>query len=194
MLLLSEKELPDSIDVAGKPYDISVDFRDWIRVDLVLRDPHIPEVAKLPIICQFIGPELLESQETPEDLWAGIFAFYTCQKPMKEPPASLTSDRTAYRYDEDWWLLYAAFKQQYNIDLLTVGLHWFEFRALVEGLTDDTQFIKIAQIRTRDTSKLKGDEKRQADQLERYWRIDDDQQEERDPHEIEAELLARITK
>ena len=40
MLLLSEKELPDSIDVAGKPYDISVDFRDWIRVDLVLRDPH----------------------------------------------------------------------------------------------------------------------------------------------------------
>lgn len=193
MLQLTADELPVSVDIADHSYPISVDFRDWIRVDLILKDPEIPEATKLPIICQFIGPELLMTQEPPEDLWAGIFSFYTCNRPYKEPPVTGTNDRTAYRFDKDWWLLYAAFRQQYGINLLTARLHWFEFRALMDGLTEDTQFIQVVQIRTRDTSKLKGEEKRQADRMERYWRIEDTaQDEERDPTEIEAELLAKI--
>lgn len=193
MLAISQEELPTRITADDLEIPVSADFRSWIKADLILKDRQIPKEAKLPVICQYIGLDLTNLDVTIPDLWAGIFKFYMCeQEPRGEAVSS--SRATAYRFDCDWWLIYAAFIQQYGINLLAADLHWFEFRALLDGLTEQTQFIKVVQARLRDTSKLKGEEKAQAEKLKRYWRVPDDSaQEERDPHEIEAELLAKIS-
>lgn len=193
MLAISQEELPTRITADDLEIPVSADFRSWIKADLILKDRQIPKEAKLPVICQYIGLDLTNLDVTIPDLWAGIFKFYMCeQEPRGEAVSS--SSATAYRFDCDWWLIYAAFIQQYGINLLTADLHWFEFRALLDGLTEQTQFIKVVQARLRDTSKLKGEEKAQAEKLKRYWKVPDDSaQEERDPHEIEAELLAKIS-
>lgn len=193
MLAISQEELPTRIIADDLEIPVSADFRSWIKADLIMKDRQIPKEAKLPVICQYIGLDLSRLDVTIPDLWAGIFKFYMCeQEPRGEAVSS--SSATAYRFDCDWWLIYAAFIQQYGINLLTADLHWFEFRALLDGLTEQTQFIKVVQARLRDTSKLKGEEKAQAEKLKRYWRVPDDSaQEERDPHEIEAELLAKIS-
>lgn len=193
MLAISQEELPTRITADDLEIPVSADFRSWIKADLILKDRQIPKEAKLPVICQYIGLDLTDLDVTIPDLWAGIFKFYMCeQEPRGEAVSS--SRATAYRFDCDWWLIYAAFIQQYGINLLRADLHWFEFMALLDGLTEQTQFIKVVQARLRDTSKLKGEEKAQAEKLKRYWRVPDDSaQEERDPHEIEAELLAKIS-
>lgn len=193
MLAISQEELPTRIIADDQEIPVSADFRSWIKADLIMKDRQIPKEAKLPVICQYIGLDLTNLDVTIPDLWAGIFKFYMCeQEPRGEAVSS--SSATAYRFDCDWWLIYAAFIQQYGINLLRADLHWFEFRALLDGLTEQTQFIKVVQARLRDTSKLKGEEKAQAEKLKRYWRVPDDSaQEERDPHEIEAELLAKIS-
>ena len=193
MLAISQEELPTRIIADDLEIPVSADFRSWIKADLIMKDRQIPKEAKLPVICQYIGLDLSRLDVTIPDLWAGIFKFYMCeQEPRGEAVSS--SSATAYRFDCDWWLIYAAFVQQYGINLLTADLHWFEFRALLDGLTEQTQFIKVVQARLRDTSKLKGEEKAQAEKLKRYWKVPDDSaQEERDPHEIEAELLAKIS-
>lgn len=192
MLAISQEELPTRIIADDLEIPVSADFRSWIKADLIMKDRQIPKEAKLPVICQYIGLDLSRLDVTIPDLWAGIFKFYMCeQEPRGEAVSS--SSATAYRFDCDWWLIYAAFIQQYGINLLTADLHWFEFRALLDGLTEQTQFIKVVQARLRDTSKLKGEEKAQAEKLKRYWKVpDDNAQEERDPHEIEAELLAKL--
>lgn len=192
MLAISQEELPTRIIADDLEIPVSADFRSWIKADLIMKDRQIPKEAKLPVICQYIGLDLTNLDVTIPDLWAGIFKFYMCeQEPRGE---AVSSNRaTAYRFDCDWWLIYAAFIQQYGINLLRADLHWFEFRALLDGLTEQTQFIKVVQARLRDTSKLKGEEKAQAEKLKRYWKVPDDSaQEERDPHEIEAELLAKL--
>lgn len=192
MLAISQEELPTRIIADDLEIPVSADFRSWIKADLILKDRQIPKEAKLPVICQYIGLDLTNLDVTIPDLWTGIFKFYMCeQEPRGEAVSS--SRATAYRFDCDWWLIYAAFIQQYGINLLRADLHWFEFRALLDGLTEQTQFIKVVQARLRDTSKLKGEEKAQAEKLKRYWKVPDDSaQEERDPHEIEAELLAKL--
>lgn len=192
MLAISQEELPTRIIADDLEIPVSADFRSWIKADLIMKDRQIPKEAKLPVICQYIGLDLTNLDVTIPDLWTGIFKFYMCeQEPRGEAVSS--SRATAYRFDCDWWLIYAAFIQQYGINLLTADLHWFEFRALLDGLTEQTQFIKVVQARLRDTSKLKGEEKAQAEKLKRYWKVPDDSaQEERDPHEIEAELLAKL--
>nr|DAZ24295.1 MAG TPA: hypothetical protein [Caudoviricetes sp.] len=192
MLAISQEELPTRIIADDLEIPVSADFRSWIKADLIMKDRQIPKEAKLPVICQYIGLDLSRLDVTIPDLWAGIFKFYMCEQEPKGESVN-SSKATAYRFDCDWWLIYAAFIQQYGINLLRADLHWFEFRALLDGLTEQTQFIKVVQARLRDTSKLKGEEKAQAEKLKRYWKVPDDSaQEERDPHEIEAELLAKL--
>ena len=194
MLRTSLVELPTALNVEDDSLPIAYDFRTWIKVDLIMKDHDIPDEAKLPLICQYIGVDLFHFSGSAEDLWASIFNFYICDTPMKSSEGMTKSKDIAYRFDCEWWLIFAAFQQQYGLNLLTAKLHWFEFRALLDGLTETTEFIKVVQARLRDTSKLKGEERTQAEKLKRYWKVPDGnaEVEERDPHEIEAELLARI--
>lgn len=52
-------------------------------------------------------------------------------------------------YNKDASLIYAAFMQQYGIDLIEMQgrLSWNQFKALMDGLTEDTKFIQVIQIR-----------------------------------------------
>lgn len=194
MLWLETEDLPRSISVSGKEYPIQADFRTWVRVDSIIQDNAIPEELKLPVICRVIGFNLFTFEGEQTDLWHALMGFFYCGKQLKESHAK-TNGRQAYRFDYDMDLIYAAFRQQYNINLLKADLHWFEFRALFNALTEDTVIVKVIGFRTRDISKLKGDERKQAQELERYYRLPDDEsvEKERTPQEIEAELLARIT-
>ena len=94
-------------------------------------------------------------------------------------------------------LIYAAFMQQYHIDLLTVNLHWYEFKSLFDGLTENTQLIKVIGYRTTEIDKMPKEQRKEALRLKEFWKIPNDfmcQENDRTPQEIEAELLARIEK
>ena len=56
-----------------------------------------------------------------------------------------------FSFTQDAPYIYAAFRQQYGIDLLAERgkLHWWAFNALLKGLTADTQFVRILQIRQK---------------------------------------------
>lgn len=194
MLWLEKADLPKSISVDGKDYPILADFRTWVRVDSIIRDNAIPEELKLPVICRAIGLDLFHFNGDQTDLWQALKGFYFCGKQPKESHAK-TNGRQGYRFDYDMDLIYAAFRQQYNIDLLEAELHWFEFKALFNALNDQTMMVRVIGYRTRDISSLKGEERKQAQELERFYRLPDDEsiEKERTPQEIEAELLARIT-
>lgn len=194
MLWLKREDLPESIDANGTILPIFADFRTWVRVDSVIQDNAIPEELKLPVICDLIGINPFVFKGDQKDLWDAIMGFYFCDKKPKESHAK-TNGRQGYRFEYDMDLIYAAFRQQYNINLLDAKLHWFEFKALFNALSDDTMIIRVIGYRTRDTSSLKGEEKSHAQRLEKYYRLPEDkgpEKKERTPQEIEAELLARL--
>ena len=56
-------------------------------------------------------------------------------------------------YEVDAEAIYAGFRQQYGIDLLRANLHWYEFRALLSGLSEYTVAAKIRQIAPDDVDK-----------------------------------------
>ena len=60
-----------------------------------------------------------------------------------------------FSFTQDAPYIYAAFRQQYGIDLLAERgkMHWWAFNALLRGLTDATQFVKILQIRQKPIPK-----------------------------------------
>ena len=57
-------------------------------------------------------------------------------------------------------MIYSAFMQQYKIDLSDTRMHWWKFKALFGGLSEDTHIVKAIQYRTIDLSTIKDKEQK----------------------------------
>lgn len=197
MLWLHESDLPKSVNINGREYPIASDFRTWIRIDAIIQDRDIPIEMKPILAIQY---SQIETREPTLATFEALLLFLNGNKPQQKTPGKRSkiseNDAPAFRYDWDNDLLYAAFRQQYGINLLKEQMHWFEFRALLNGLTDQTQLVQVMRYRSVDTSKMKGEEKKAAEDLKRYYAIPEDTEGAREPaktpQEREAELLAKL--
>lgn len=158
MIDLTRKALPNTVTVDGKAFSINTDFRVWIRfeIDLAKRAQPI-EVgyifrSEIPKACSI--EELLEFAR-PRDELPRIIG-HGSGDPVID-----------YEYDSDY--IYAAFRGQYGIDLLTEDMHWHVFLALIKGLNDSTRMREIMGYRSysKDTKNVD-----QYERLKMAWRIE----------------------
>ena len=179
---------PDSVSVCGTKHPVNTDFRIMCRFELAIQKSDTAEITSA-VSDFFIG-------NIPADINAAVNAvleFYLCGKQAEDGKDSGKNDKRCYDYNEDWKYFIAAFRQQYGIDLNTALLHWWEFSALFSGLTDDTELIKIMQIRCtnlkdisdkKERDRIKKLQERYA--LKQYRRKHYKTAEERDRAMIEA--------
>ena len=84
------------------------------------------------------------------------------------------SPRRLYDYDQDAERIFASFWAVYGLDLNAVSyLHWWKFRAMFDALPDDSAIMRAIYWRSVDTSKLKGEEKKNADKKKKYYALRD---------------------
>lgn len=189
---LTRKNLPTNVVVNNHSYDIVTDFRAWILFECIALDVSVDPYYKPAILMNTV---MLEAprQEEKEQVLHALFSFYRMDKPIKE---MTSTHKEGYRFSFDLDLIYAAFYQQYHIDLLTIELHWWQFKSLFDGLTKDTKFIEIVGYRTMDTSLLKDKtQKRKYEQLQTYYALPKTKDVfARTQEEIEASLLKNIEK
>lgn len=134
--------LPKSVAIGGQDYAINTDFRVGIQFEGLLsrqmgESERILEMLRLyyPII----PPDSVEAIQ--QILW-----FYRCGKEER----SITDSSTpAYSFEQDDGYIFAAFVDQYQIDLSEIDyLHWWKFRSMFQSLRDDTEIMKIMGYRT----------------------------------------------
>lgn len=124
MLDLTKKKLPQAIEVGGRFYRIKTDYRYWLRFLQIVKEP-----ATLDDF------DFLYLDDIPEDKQAGVDAlveFCFIKNPLPRSTGGNSEPVFSYEQDED--LIYAAFYEQYSIDLLKTNLHWHQFSALLNGL------------------------------------------------------------
>lgn len=64
-----------------------------------------------------------------------------------------------YGLDIDQWRIYAAFRQQYGIDLNVDRIHWFTFMGLLSNL-QECAFTRVMDVRQKKiTAKMSNEEK-----------------------------------
>lgn len=87
--------------------------------------------------------------------WQGLLWFYRCGK---DPPKTGTggSRRRArpYDFDVDAELVYASFWQAYRLDLTRSRMHWWQFRALFNGLPEKCPLGRVIGYRTAELDGL----------------------------------------
>ena len=86
-----------------------------------------------------------------------------------------------FSYTKDADAIYASFMQCYGISLtrelyktISERLQWDEFKALFNGLADDTYIRRIINIRQRSTEGLQGQELSSLLEAKDYYALDDD--------------------
>lgn len=174
--LLTEA-LPESVRIHGKEYPIQCDFRIGIKLDGILRSElEDQEKIKRMLVLYF-------KDNIPPDIPAAIdkiIWFYRCgevldnedeekkkrryiRRRSKDPACVLTQDAP---------YVYAAFMDQYGIDLTSVTfMHWWKFMALFESLGDETKMSKIMYYRQASTSGMSKERRAFINEMKKIYKI-----------------------
>lgn len=168
--------LPTTAQISGRNYNINTDFRVWVQFEMLLKNGKITEQELAQKAAQAL---LLVYPVLPEDIPEAIdymMDFYRCGKPFKESGhPSLKRQSDVYSYDQDDGYIYAAFLEEYGIDLQRVEyLHWWQFKHLFNALRTDTQLMKIMGYREADTSKMSKHEKEYYGKMKKIYALDDE--------------------
>lgn len=167
---------PETVIIGGTEYGINSDFRASVLFELLMQDDDVDDKKKLDRALALYFPVYPEGQNV-RDVFEAIIWFYRCgrsdkerkpEKPQKptpddtetteeqpeEEPEDTGSSERSYSFDYDDEYIYAAFRQQYGINLTEVEyLHWWEFRAMFKGLDHNCEFAKIMGYRTARITK-----------------------------------------
>lgn len=147
--------LPDCVTVEGRDYEINTDFRVWIEISMIMESETEYEEKILKLLC------LAYKKELPPHLDTAVFAllqFFFCGEKNENKSGAVSEKIMDFARDEG--LIYSGFVQQYGIDLFDARLHWHKFLYLLNGLGEDTAFMKIVGYRSVDCDKIKNKDTR----------------------------------
>ncbi len=146
--------LPQSVFVEGKAYPINTDFRIWAELlDFMENDKFSYEEKMLKLLCEGYTTEL------PPHFDTAIYALFEFMAQNKKGRGSkASSGDKVMDFSEDEGLIYAAFMQQYGIDLYSEKLHWWSFMNLLNALDENTAFMKIIGYRSINCESIKNKE------------------------------------
>lgn len=153
-------ELPESVEIEGIEYEINTDFRISMLFELMMQDPDITDEEKVENALELYFPQIPPVEYISETIDV-IMDFYSCGKDKLVSNGKSNSKGKAkqiYSFESDADYIYAAFLDQYRIDLQDIEyLHWWKFKALFNALKEDNEIVKIMGYRsiniTNDMSK-----------------------------------------
>lgn len=193
-------QLPTEVEVNGKIYKINADFRTSIQFEILMQKRELTqeqqsfanelceldeemdkEIAEL--LAKYKTGLELYYKEIPEDINEAInkmLWFYECGKENidKKKSKKSGSGKKIYNYNYDADYIYAAFFEQYHIDLAEQELHWWKFSALFSALSDDCMISKIITYRVIDTKGMEKEQKAFYNRMKRLYELPKDISEE----------------
>lgn len=156
---------------------LRTDFRESIKFELLMQDTNLDVKTKViqALKLYYYDISKIENiKEATEDiLW-----FYACgrkKQKVDENKSEEKNNKQIYSYEFDDEYIYSAFMEQYKIDLNSIKyLHWWKFKALLNSLNENTQFVKIMGYRSVDLSKIKDkDMKANYEKLKKQYSLPD---------------------
>ena len=159
------EELPESLEINGREYPVITDFREWLRFSDMLKSD-IPQNYKLEFLEDMFLEDIppIYSLEDVDLVMKAITDFLSLSalefpvwQQEKESIEVFEDEgvKKAIYYEQDAPYIISAFQREYQMDLLSVEyLHWWKFRMLLDGLSEESQIKKRIYWRTCNVSKM----------------------------------------
>lgn len=167
-------------------YEVDMDFQTGIQVSQCLNDSDLSKQEKLTtaVSLMFPGeyPGISGAIEEALNWYLNGWNHDNVHKGKK-------SDVVLMDFDIDQWRIYAAFRQQYGINLNRQQLHFWEFMGLLSNL-EECAFTRVISIRDKKiTSKMSKEEKEAYSNAKKMYAI---RREEVESEEEKADREAAI--
>lgn len=183
-------ELPHQVEIGGVNYKINCDFKTSIKFELLIQESELSQHNKV------IEALKLYFDDVPKDINSAIDCvlwFYSCGKYEKTRTTNGSTGKQyanrLYSFNYDQKYIFSAFMQQYGINLASTDLHWWEFRALFEGVSDNTIFGKILYYRGVDiNSNMSKSEQNRIRHLKEVYALPLTMAEQKNLEELEQAL------
>ena len=186
MNLLTEAA-PKTVSIAGVEVPIRWDFRTSVRFEQLMEED-LPDEEKLTQVLTLYYPQIPFSLEEAVEklLW-----FYAAGKEDTTQTGKTGRNEPriySYRYDDEY--IYAAFLDQYGIDLQEADLHWWKFKAMFQGLKSDNRIVEIMGYRAMEIpSKMSREQKEFYRKMKKQYAIPLPKSEQEKLSAIEEALL-----
>ena len=160
--------LLDPLPVEWHGYPIDADFQTGIQISQCLIDEDLTEREQFQTAVNLLFPyedNRPEAQEAAEGLKWFLSEYY------HDNSTGEKSDVRIMDFDIDQWRIYAAFLNQYYIDLNTADMHWFVFMGLLTNL-NECAFTNVMNIRQKKiTPKMSHEEKKSVNKAKKTFEI-----------------------
>lgn len=159
------EDLPRTVHVHGEEIPIITDFREYIRLLDMLKCEELNAMQRLTLLTQYFLYEIEVDKEAISALTEFVVMdFDSWQKGNEEDgvePDRHGSNKNLYSYEMDYPFILSGFMRDYRIDLESVEyLHWWKFRMLFDGLSEDTEIKQRIMYRGINLSDIKDKDER----------------------------------
>lgn len=180
---------PKTVNIDGTEVRINSDFRTAILFEQMMFDDDVPESLKMPNAVQLFYPVI---PDNTDEAIKKLIWFYSCGKDEHKSGGGESCAR-CYDFEYDDGYIFAAFIQQYGIDLESVDyLHWWKFRAMFRCLSDDCEIVKIMGYRSmKIDGKMSAKERQFYTKMKRLYALPKSQSEVEKISEIEKMLMKK---
>lgn len=178
------------VKIDGRQYRVNTDFRVFVRFELLMQDHSLSDVQRLETVLRAFYPAgVPDNREAAADK---LLELYTRGRETDHAKSEPTSgDRMIYSYAHDGGRIYASFRQCYGICLTAVKLDWREFRALLDNLPDDCEFMKAVTYRAmKIDGKLPPEERERLRRLKKFYALPDNRTAEEKERDFAATIAA----
>lgn len=185
--------LPETVMLGDEEFEINTDFRVSILFQQLWQDRDLEVEHKIAETLALYYPEPVPDELKKEALRQAMWFFKAGKEEEKENKKadgeSGNASGAIFSYDQDDDYIYAAFIEQYGIDLAEDDLHWWKFRALFKSLSDSCKISKIMSYRsTVITSDMPKSEQKFYRKMKLLYALPDNRTEEEKESEF-AEML-----
>lgn len=177
-MLSLTKELDDEITLSdGSTYKLHLGYRTVLKWYEMLENDNFSDVEKVNnSFLLFVGDVPNVSLDEQAKVVNAVQEMIT-ERPYgnnEYQEGRPTAVKRFFSYTKDAEAIYASFIYDYGIDLTECpGMRWEKFQALFSNLSADSPFMRIVQIRQKDTSKLEGEELSSTLELQQYYALDE---------------------
>ena len=149
-------------------YPIDWDFRTGIQITQCLSDNALSDMEKRYTAISLLFPD---ENNRPSSVEAMEAVNWFLNEFNHDKHGKNTGTANVMDFDVDQWRIYAAFKQQYGIDLNEISLHWFVFMGLLSNL-EECNFTNVIDIRQKKiTPKMSREEKKAITEAKKVYAL-----------------------
>lgn len=179
--------IDDRIEIKGKVYYLNLAYDSVLRFLDLLQDGEVSEHFRRATAIKILfrkdqAPELTQSEQ--EQVIKEVVKTHILMEKPSMIFASMGNQNTKkkeyYSLLEDADIIFASFFYDYQIDLINERgrLHWKKFKALLNGLSDQTKLAQVISIRKWAPGEhTSAEETKMMRELQKFYSLDVTQQD-----------------